>query len=217
MHAGLWDQHVEPYKQDNARLVKENCDLHQQLLRLRENSETKQKDLKATLRRMEHENADLKFLNTQYLQRLLSQEKESQAKTGRILELQEKNMQAVVQTPGGRKKHIAFRRQRMEIDCPLPSSGSSNGKPAVPRQQPLPEPELYVADLLRVADDHVANLKQQLKESCDRRKQLEQSLQETRKQVVFAWRNREEKDEVCSACHQPFLLLCQPELKCRPA
>ena len=181
LHAGLWDQHVEPYRQDNARLSKENCDLHQQLLRLKENSEAKQKDLKAALRRMEHENADLKFLNTQYLQRLLSREKESQAKTERILELQEKNMQAVVQTPGGRKKHIAFRRQRMEIDCTLPSNPKS-----VTPQQPLPEPELYVADLLRVADGHVADLKLQLKENCDGRKQLEQSLQETRKQVIIA-------------------------------
>lgn len=127
---------------------------------------------------MEHESADLKFLNTQYLQRLLSQEKESQAKTERILELQEKNMQAVIQTPGGRKKHIAFRRQRMEIDCTLP--GNPN---FVSLKQQLPEPEPYVADLLRVADGHIADLKHQLKESEDGRKQLEQSLQEMRKQV----------------------------------
>lgn len=30
------DAHVEPYKAENARIVRENNDLHQQLLRLKE-------------------------------------------------------------------------------------------------------------------------------------------------------------------------------------
>ena len=117
---GVWEQHVEPYRNDNARLVKENNELHQQLIRLKESSELRVRELKATLRRLEHESADLKFLNTQYLQKLRTQEKESQTKTEKILELQEKNFQAVIQTPGGKKKHIPFRRQRMDIDSTVP-------------------------------------------------------------------------------------------------
>jgi centrosomal protein CEP135 len=48
---------------------------------------------------MEHENSDLRFLNTQYLHKLRAIEKESKEKSKKILELQEKNFQAVIHTP----------------------------------------------------------------------------------------------------------------------
>lgn len=57
-------------------------------------------DLKASLRRVEHETADLKFLNNQYIHKIKMLEKENKAKTEKIQQLQEKNLQAVVQTPG---------------------------------------------------------------------------------------------------------------------
>ena len=57
-------------------------------------------DLRASLRKLEHESADLKFLNNQYVHKVRAIEKESKAKTDRILTLQEKNLHAVVQTPG---------------------------------------------------------------------------------------------------------------------
>lgn len=57
-------------------------------------------ELKSSLRKFEHENADLKFLNNQYVHRMRSLEQESKQKTERILQLQEKNFNAVVQTPG---------------------------------------------------------------------------------------------------------------------
>lgn len=58
------------------------------------------KDLKASLRKVEHETADLKFLNNQYIHKIRTLEKENKAKTEKIQQLQEKNLQAVVQTPG---------------------------------------------------------------------------------------------------------------------
>jgi len=57
-------------------------------------------DLKASLRRAENEAADLRFLNNQYVHKIKLLEKESKAKTEKIQQLQEKNLQAVVQTPG---------------------------------------------------------------------------------------------------------------------
>lgn len=57
-------------------------------------------DLKSSLRKLEHENADLRFLNNQYLYKMKSLELESKQKTERILQLQEKNFHAIVQTPG---------------------------------------------------------------------------------------------------------------------
>ncbi|PIN97694.1 hypothetical protein AB205_0032800 [Aquarana catesbeiana] len=111
------------------------------------------KDLKASLRKLEHQTADLKFLNNQYVHKIRSMEKESKAKTERIQQLQEKNLQAVVQTPGGKKRNIPFRRQRMQIDQPIPPSGMSS--------HPVPQPEdPYIADLLQVADDRIQELQQ---------------------------------------------------------
>lgn len=57
--------------------------------------------MKTTLKKCAHETADLKFLNNQYVHKLKLLEKESKAKNERIQQLQEKNLHAVVQTPGG--------------------------------------------------------------------------------------------------------------------
>ena len=85
---GLWEKHVEPYQLDNGRLTQENIALHQQIMTLKESLEQRTKDLKASMRHLEHENADIKFLNNQYMQRLIAQEKESHAKSEQILKLQ---------------------------------------------------------------------------------------------------------------------------------
>lgn len=57
-------------------------------------------ELKTHIRKLDHETSDLKFLNNQYVHKVRSLEKESKLKAERIQQLQEKNMQAVVQTPG---------------------------------------------------------------------------------------------------------------------
>ena len=47
---------------------------------------------------------------------------------------------------GGKKRNIAFRRQRMQIDEPVPPSEISS--------YPVPQPDdPYIADLLHVADN----------------------------------------------------------------
>jgi len=57
-------------------------------------------ELKSSFRKLEHENADLRFLNNQYIHKMRSLEQDAKQKTERILQLQEKNFHAVVQTPG---------------------------------------------------------------------------------------------------------------------
>lgn len=170
---------VEAYKSDNAKLIKENNELHQQLIHIKEDSEFAIKELKSSLRKFEHENADLKFLNNQYVHRMRSLEQESKQKTERILQLQEKNFNAVVQTPGGKKKNIPFRRQRMEVDCTVPSSGvvhSANGS-VVATSDP------YVADLLKVADESIARLNEDLRILREEKAGTEAKIGNLRKQV----------------------------------
>uniref|UniRef100_A0A8C7GHP2 Centrosomal protein 135 n=1 Tax=Oncorhynchus kisutch TaxID=8019 RepID=A0A8C7GHP2_ONCKI len=145
------DALLEPYKTENARLVRENNELHLGLLKLGEEKERVK--LKAYIRKLDHETSDLKFLNNQYVHKVRSLEKDSKAKTERIQQLQEKNMQAVVQTPGGKKHSIPFRRQRMQIDDLIPPSSGPT--------QPVAQPDdPYIADLLQVADDRIQELQQ---------------------------------------------------------
>ncbi|XP_021250077.1 centrosomal protein of 135 kDa isoform X2 [Numida meleagris] len=152
-----YDAIIEPYRTENAKLTRENNELHLEILKLKEQSDRHIKDLKASLRRVENEAADLRFLNNQYVHKIKLLEKESKAKTEKIQQLQEKNLQAVVQTPGGRKRNISFRRQRMQIDQPVPPSGVS--------AYPVPQPEdPYIADLLQVADNRIQELQSEVTE-----------------------------------------------------
>ncbi|KAG7263227.1 hypothetical protein CRUP_036233 [Coryphaenoides rupestris] len=129
------DALLEPYKTETARLVKENNELHLALLTLKEDKD--------------------RFLNNQYVHKVRCLEKDSKAKSERIQQLQEKNMQAVVQTPGGKKRSIPFRRQRMQIDelTPLPATLA----------YPVPQPDdPYVADLLQMADGRIQELQEDI-------------------------------------------------------
>uniref|UniRef100_A0A673B0G0 Centrosomal protein 135 n=1 Tax=Sphaeramia orbicularis TaxID=375764 RepID=A0A673B0G0_9TELE len=150
-----FDALVEPYKTENARLVRENNELHLDLLKLKEEKERVTRELKTHIRKLDHETSDLKFLNNQYVHKVRCLEKDSKAKGERIQQLQEKNMQAVVQTPGGKKRSIPFRRQRMQIDELIPPSSSS----AYPVLQP---DDPYVADLLLLADGRIHELQEEI-------------------------------------------------------
>ncbi|XP_026800421.3 centrosomal protein of 135 kDa isoform X2 [Pangasianodon hypophthalmus] len=150
------DALLEPYKTENARLVRENNELHLGLLKLKEDKDRTTRELKAFIRKLDHETSDLKFLNNQYVHKVRALEKDSKAKSERIQQLQEKNMQAVVQTPGGKKRPIPFRRQRMQIDELLPASRGLTS-PAVAQPD-----DPYIADLLHVADNRIQELQQEV-------------------------------------------------------
>ncbi|KAJ3600083.1 hypothetical protein NHX12_034035 [Muraenolepis orangiensis] len=148
-----FDALLEPYKTDNARLVKENNELHLALLKLKEDKDRVCRELKAHVRKLDHDTTDLKFLNNQYVHKVRCLEKDGKAKSERIQQLQEKNMQAVVQTPGGKKRSIPFRRQRMQIDELTP--------PPATAAYPVPQPDdPYVADLIQMADGRIQELQE---------------------------------------------------------
>ncbi|XP_034736787.1 centrosomal protein of 135 kDa isoform X2 [Etheostoma cragini] len=149
------DALLEPYRAENARVVRENNELHLELLKLKEEKDRASRELKAHIRKLDHETSDLKFLNNQYVHKVRCLEKDSKAKAERIQQLQEKNMQAVVQTPGGKKRSIPFRRQRMQIDELIPSSSMS----AYPVSQP---DDPYIADLLQLADGRIHELQEEI-------------------------------------------------------
>ncbi|XP_040896795.1 centrosomal protein of 135 kDa isoform X2 [Toxotes jaculatrix] len=149
------DALLEPYRSENARVVRENNELHLELLKLKEEKDRVTRELKTHIRKLDHETTDLKFLNNQYVHKVRCLEKDSKAKAERIQQLQEKNMQAVVQTPGGKKRSIPFRRQRMQIDELIPPSSTS----AYPVSQP---DDPYIADLLQLADGRIHELQEEI-------------------------------------------------------
>ncbi|XP_066287957.1 centrosomal protein of 135 kDa-like isoform X2 [Branchiostoma lanceolatum] len=163
------DDTTEPYRTENARLVTENNKIHLELINIKEGAEKQAKDLKATIRKLEHENADLRFLNSQYIHKVRAVERDKKSMKDKIQQLQEKNLQAVVQTPGGKKRNIPFHRQRMEIDSLVPPAD----RPSPPHSPVVEDP--YIADLLEVADSRIDTLtkdSQRLhedKEALDRR------------------------------------------------
>ncbi|KAF7260121.1 hypothetical protein EG68_04828 [Paragonimus skrjabini miyazakii] len=114
------EDYIAPYKADNGRLVRENNELHKQLVLLRQESEEKFRNFKSEYRRLENESTDLKIFNTQCIEKLRSYESDARRMAEQIMTLQEKNFQAVVYTPGGQKKQLPFRRQRMDIDSLFP-------------------------------------------------------------------------------------------------
>lgn len=179
---GVWEQQVEPYRLDNARLVRENNEMHQKVMKLKESTEIKIRDLKATLRRLDHENTDIKFLNTQYVQKIQSMEKESQVKSEKIVELQEKNLDAIIQTPGGRKKKIPSRRQRMDVESLLPETHLvASGDASI--LKPVTEPDPYVADLLKMADLRISQLQNSVASLEQGGEEAERRIASLRKQI----------------------------------
>ncbi len=116
------------------------------------------KDLKSKIHKVEHENSDLRFLNTQYLHKLRMIEKESKDKSKKILELQDKNLQAVIQTPNGNKQAISFRRQRLDIDCMLPPAMSAIGSNHAISKAIETANDPYMIDMLKLADERISKL-----------------------------------------------------------
>lgn len=133
-------------------------------------------------------------MNTQYIHRLRSLEKESRQKDNKILELQEKNFQAVVQTPGGNKHTIPFRRQRLDIDEMLPESSDQR---TFAQQLPYVN-DPYIIDIVKVTEDRVAELELELQQQKKYADEIETKLANLKYQVrrqsliiIIHWINTE--------------------------
>ncbi|KAL1789866.1 centrosomal protein of 135 kDa [Sigmodon hispidus] len=197
---------LEPYKIENTRLSKENNELYLELMKLREYSDQHIKELKTTLKKCAHETADLKFLNNQYVHKLKVLEKESKAKNEKIQQLQEKNLQAVVQTPGGKKRSIAFRRQRMQIDEPAPPSEVSS--------YPVPQPEdPYIADLLQVADNRIQELQEEVHQLQEKLALMENGVRDYSKQIELREREIERLSLALDGGRSPDVLSLETKNK----
>uniref|UniRef100_T1JBR2 Centrosomal protein of 135 kDa n=1 Tax=Strigamia maritima TaxID=126957 RepID=T1JBR2_STRMM len=114
--------------------------------------------LRNKVRKLEHENCDLRFINSQYMYKMRELEKENCSRNERILQLQEKEAQAIIQIRGQdtKRRECAFRRQKMDITNSLPFSTCAE----LPAYVHIDDP--YVADMLEVADKRITQLRKEL-------------------------------------------------------
>ncbi|VDP64854.1 unnamed protein product [Schistosoma mattheei] len=94
------EDYIAPYKADNGKLIRENNEINHHLMVLRQDYEENIRGLKGECRRLENENEDMKYFNSQCLDKIHNYEREAKRMIEQILYLQEKNFQAVVYTPG---------------------------------------------------------------------------------------------------------------------
>ncbi|KAG1710462.1 Centrosomal protein [Nymphon striatum] len=163
------DHYIDAYKTENACLIKENNDLHLKLIHQTEHYEDTIKNLKHKIRQFETENADLKFLNNQYLQKNKELEYQASEKNRYILQLQGKTAKPIVRVRDGKNKDNAIRQSEMEIDSLL---ARTNGNKIIQNSQPSPNRSLldqasdpYVADMLKFADLRIVHLEDNVKTS----------------------------------------------------
>ena len=79
----------------------------------------------------------------------------------------------------GNKQTIPFRRQRLDIDCMLPSSSASSQNSTSPRS--LDDP--YVIDMIKLADERIARLQSDFHMSKQTAELLETKLSNYKNQV----------------------------------
>eukprot|EP00048_Salpingoeca_helianthica_P000260 m.40415 g.40415 ORF g.40415 m.40415 type:complete len:1120 (-) comp10319_c0_seq1:177-3536(-) len=184
---------------DKALLIKEINDLNMELLRRREAAETQLRGARAGQRRGEQEATDLRYLNTQYAQRIRQLEKESQAKSERIDRLMEKSFTPTsdVIEREGRKVGGATRRQHMQIagflaaqDGPTHSRGGLEG---VETEEGNGQQRVRVRgrvnfnkseiDLLRATSERVRQLEESVTAFKEEKRELEGRLTTAQAQI----------------------------------
>lgn len=108
-----FEDNVEPYKEENTKLIKENNELHQEIMKMKEHFESSLLDVKAKAKKMEDENTNLKFLNNQYLRKT----RNFKQVTGEELEVmpQEQNAEVAMQIPGDQRSKHLYHQQYIEL------------------------------------------------------------------------------------------------------
>ncbi|GLH01226.1 Uncharacterized protein GBIM_07403 [Gryllus bimaculatus] len=163
---------VEPYKQENAKLVRELNDLHIKYLKSKEEIEKQQKEFKSQIRKLQSENSDLQFLSSQHLLQVKELEKESTEKTLTILRLQNKSAQPVVINPGGKKAPLRTR-PTLEIDAPLdpPKTWKDQFWTATAQVK-----DPYIANMVETCDERICLLSREVNVLKEERNQQSEKI-----------------------------------------
>ncbi|KAM7156794.1 centrosomal protein of 135 kDa isoform 2-T2 [Molossus nigricans] len=129
----------------------------------------------------EKESANFDFVLEPYK---LENAKLSKENNELYLELMKLREQSAQHLKGGKKRSIAFRRQRMQIDEPVPPSEVSS--------YPVPQPDdPYIADLLQVADNRIQELQEEVHQLQEKLAVMESGLRDYNNQIELREREIE--------------------------
>ncbi|XP_071644763.1 uncharacterized protein [Temnothorax longispinosus] len=149
---------VDPYKCDNARLVRECNQLHSDLIETKEAHQKQVKDLKRQIYKLECECNDLQLASSRNIHKIKELEAESAAKSKKILELQGKCLKPTVINVGfAAKKRPSFPLRRPVLEAePMPKARSSGSLPKLSSVDPK------IIDVISMADHKMNCLSQEL-------------------------------------------------------
>jgi len=91
---------IDPYKCDNARLVRECNQLHSDLIETKEAHQKQVKDLKRQIYKLECECNDLQLASSRNIHKIKELEAESALKSKKLLELQGKCLKPTIVNVG---------------------------------------------------------------------------------------------------------------------
>ncbi|XP_071644762.1 uncharacterized protein [Temnothorax longispinosus] len=149
---------VDPYKCDNARLVRECNQLHSDLIETKEAHQKQVKDLKRQIYKLECECNDLQLASSRNIHKIKELEAESAAKSKKILELQGKCLKPTVINVGfAAKKRPSFPLRRPVLEAePMPKARSSGSLPKLSSVDPK------IIDVISMADHKMNCLSQEV-------------------------------------------------------
>ncbi|KAL6426094.1 hypothetical protein ACFW04_008989 [Cataglyphis niger] len=149
---------VDPYKCENARLVRECNQLHSDLIEAKEAHQKQTKDLKKQIHKLECECNDLQLASSHNIHKIKELETESAAKSKKILELQGKCLKPTIINVGfSAKKRPCFPLRRPVLEAePMPRAKSNHSLPKLSSVEPK------IIDIISMADHKMNCLNQEI-------------------------------------------------------
>ncbi|EFN60931.1 Centrosomal protein of 135 kDa [Camponotus floridanus] len=177
---------VDPYKCDNARLVRECNQLHSDLIETKEAHQKQIKDLKKQIHKLECECNDLQLASSHNIYKIKELETESAAKSKKILELQGKCLKPTIINVVSTKKRPCFPPRRPVLEAePMPRAKIGGSLPKLSSIEPK------IIDIVSMADQkmnclnqEVTKLRGELLLQTDTIKTLEKQLAGKEKEII---------------------------------
>nr|XP_012228872.1 PREDICTED: centrosomal protein of 135 kDa isoform X3 [Linepithema humile] len=178
---------VDPYKCDNTRLVRECNQLHADLLEVKEVHQKQVRDLKKQIYKVEHECNDLQLASSRNIHKIKELEKESAAKSKKILELQGKCLKPTILNAGlAAKKRPCFPLRRPVLEAePMPRPRSNSSLPKLNSVEPKIMNIMSMADhKMNCLSQEVTKLRGELLLQTETVETLEKQLTTKEKEII---------------------------------
>lgn len=157
---------IQPLKRENQRLVKENNELHLDMIQVKEGSESKDSKSLSALKKLEGEKSDLRFILSQKDRKINELETEMEDLRARLDDVMTKSV----------LKKDSLRQPRVELSAPIALS-------ELPGNSGTDMRDLEWAEQMRKADERTSSINRQLDEERTRVRDMKAELEVCQKAV----------------------------------